>query len=187
MKQQKAESKIQRLSLAGPDLKPREPARDPSRIPNVHGSGCAWRFLLPAALLLLALGARAQYSIDWQTIAGGGGTSTGGPYSLTGTIGQPDAGAMSGGNYSLQGGFWSMLAVSQAPGAPELSLSRSGTVLKIAWLKPATGWVLESSPALSGPGLNWTPVAQTYQDDGTDLYITLTAPPNAAFFRLHKP
>src|SRR5207237_460684 len=41
---------------------------------------------------------------------GGGGTSTGGGYSLSGTIGQPDASSftspMSGGNYSLVGGFW---------------------------------------------------------------------------------
>ncbi|HWN96366.1 MAG TPA: hypothetical protein VNT99_15150, partial [Methylomirabilota bacterium] len=51
--------------------------------------------------------ARAQsYSIDWFTIDGGGGTSTGGVYSVSGTIGQPDAGTMSGGNYSLAGGFW---------------------------------------------------------------------------------
>ena len=32
------------------------------------------------------------YSIDWFKIAGGGGTSTGGNYSLSGTIGQHDAG-----------------------------------------------------------------------------------------------
>jgi len=33
-----------------------------------------------------------QCSIDWYKIAGGGGTSTGGVYSASGTIGQPDAG-----------------------------------------------------------------------------------------------
>ena len=32
--------------------------------------------------------------------------STGGGYSLGATIGQPDAGAASGGAYSLRGGFW---------------------------------------------------------------------------------
>ena len=37
---------------------------------------------------------------------GGGTTGTGGIYGLGGTIGQPDAGAMSGGIYSVQGGFW---------------------------------------------------------------------------------
>jgi hypothetical protein len=39
-------------------------------------------------------------------IATGGGSSTGGVYSLSGTTGQPDAGAMSGGVYTLSGGFW---------------------------------------------------------------------------------
>ena len=49
-----------------------------------------------AALVLLpvASGVRAQsYSIDWFKIAGGGGTSTGGVYSVSGTIGQHDAGS----------------------------------------------------------------------------------------------
>jgi len=44
------------------------------------------------------------YSIDWRKIAGGGGTSRGGQYSLSGTVGQHDAGnPSSGGNYSLTG------------------------------------------------------------------------------------
>ncbi len=47
-----------------------------------------------------------QYDISWFTIDGGGGTSTGGGFSLSGTIGQPDAGVMSGGNFTLVGGFW---------------------------------------------------------------------------------
>jgi len=41
-----------------------------------------------------------------RSIIGGGGTSAGGNYSLTGTIAQPEAGAMSGGSYELLGGFW---------------------------------------------------------------------------------
>lgn len=38
---------------------------------------------------------------------GGGATfSEGGGYSLGGTVGQPDAGVMSGRDYTLAGGFW---------------------------------------------------------------------------------
>jgi hypothetical protein len=33
-----------------------------------------------------------DYILDWSTIDGGGGQSSGGQYVLTGTIGQPDAG-----------------------------------------------------------------------------------------------
>ncbi|MBI5030039.1 MAG: hypothetical protein HZB51_05895 [Chloroflexi bacterium] len=50
------------------------------------------------------------YTIDWYTINGGGTMSTSGsPYTLSGTIGQSEAGAISGGNYKLSGGFWSVI------------------------------------------------------------------------------
>jgi hypothetical protein len=46
------------------------------------------------------------YAIDWWTVDSGGGSSSGGRYGLSGTIGQPDAGEMAGGDYTLSGGFW---------------------------------------------------------------------------------
>jgi hypothetical protein len=50
--------------------------------------------ILPLALWALATITSAQnYSITWSKIAGGGGTSTGGVYSVSGTLGPPDAGA----------------------------------------------------------------------------------------------
>lgn len=57
-------------------------------------------------VLTLSLPTLAVYEINWYTIDGGGGRSTGGPYTLTGTIGQPDAAYSKGGNYELLGGFW---------------------------------------------------------------------------------
>jgi hypothetical protein len=73
-----------------------------------------WRFLLPVvALVLLLLSGIALgqsdggYDLTWSTVDGGGATfSTGGGYTLGGTIGQPDAGAMADGDYALSGGFW---------------------------------------------------------------------------------
>jgi hypothetical protein len=50
--------------------------------------------------------ASADYETRWYTVDGGGGTCSGGPYQLTGTIGQPDAGYLSGGPYESLGGFW---------------------------------------------------------------------------------
>ena len=47
------------------------------------------------------------YSIPWWTIDGGGGTSSGSNYTVSGTIGQADTATMSGGNYAVSGGFWS--------------------------------------------------------------------------------
>ena len=46
-----------------------------------------------------------DYELSWGTIDGGGGQASGGPYILTGTIGQPDAGWSAGGQYELLGGF----------------------------------------------------------------------------------
>ena len=48
-----------------------------------------------------------SYDLTWNSIDGGGAMlSTGGAYSLGGTIGQFDAGTLSGGTYTLTGGFW---------------------------------------------------------------------------------
>src|SRR5213083_183176 len=86
-----------------------------------------------------------SYSIDWFTIDGGGGTSTGGVYQVSGTVGQPDAGAMSGGNYSLTGGFWSLFAV-QTPGGPLLSITLTTTnTALVSWPSPSTGFSLQQN------------------------------------------
>ena len=59
---------------------------------------------MPVALLSMPTLAE-QYEITWYTIDSGGGTSSGGPYNLTGTIGQPDADYLAGEQYELLGGF----------------------------------------------------------------------------------
>lgn len=46
------------------------------------------------------------YDLSWSSVDGGGATSSGGSYVLSGTIGQPDANLLTGGDYSLGGGFW---------------------------------------------------------------------------------
>lgn len=59
--------------------------------------------------LALAQPSGGSYTITKSTIDNGGGLSAGGAYTLTGTVGQPDASlqALSGGQYKLTGGFWS--------------------------------------------------------------------------------
>ena len=58
----------------------------------------------------LLLAAADAFDLAWWTVDGGGGTSAGGSYSLSGTLGQPDAASgaasLSGGSYQLSGGFW---------------------------------------------------------------------------------
>jgi hypothetical protein len=66
--------------------------------------------LLATALLVGAAAAAAAvnsgYTLDWFTVDGGGGTSNGGSYALSGSSGQPEAGTLTGGGYTLRGGFW---------------------------------------------------------------------------------
>lgn len=69
--------------------------------------------LVIAGLAISAASASIQangYSVSWYTFDGGGGSSTGGGYTLMGTIGQPDAGTHSGTGYALTGGFWAWVA-----------------------------------------------------------------------------
>jgi hypothetical protein len=138
--------------------------------------------LLLAAPLLM----HGQYAINWHTIDGGGGTSTGGVYSVSGTIGQPDAGpTMTGGQYSLTGGFWSLFAV-QTPGAPLLTIFRTSTnTAVVSWPSPSTGWNLQQNNVLSTT--NWVPPLEIVQDNGTNRFIVVNPPQGNRFYRLFKP
>jgi hypothetical protein len=129
----------------------------------------------------------AQYSIDWFTIDGGGGTSTGGVYSVSGTIGQPDASAtpMSGGNFSLTGGFWSVLSVVQTPGAPLLTIRLTTTnTAVISWPSPSTGFNLQQNVNLGTT--NWTTPPEIVTDDGTNKLVIINPPGGERFYRLYK-
>lgn len=66
------------------------------------------RISLLAAFVIIAAAAdvSADYQIVWSTIDGGGGTSSGRQYIVSGTIGQHDATYSAGGDYELLGGFW---------------------------------------------------------------------------------
>lgn len=82
------------------------------------------KFAIPiyVAAAALAMGVRAQqpligppaeFDLSWNTIDGGGILrSTGGAFELSGTIGQADAGPMTGGEFELTGGFWFEVAPS---------------------------------------------------------------------------
>src|SRR5258706_5137923 len=121
--------------------------------------------LLSLLFSLLAMAAHGQYSIDWFTIDGGGGTSTGGVYSVSGTIGQPDAGQMSGGNFTIEGGFWGVVAAVQTPGAPTLSIARTTTnTVAVSWPSPSAGFTLQQNTNGIGT-VNWSNVATAPTDN----------------------
>ena len=115
--------------------------------------------ILRLLLLLATAGALAgvatasaagSYGLDWWTADGGGASaSTGDGYSLASTIGQPDAGpSMSGGTYSLAGGFWNAepgftLAITSAHGSvvkvPNTPTYHFGEVVELT-ATPDDGW-----------------------------------------------
>jgi hypothetical protein len=144
------------------------------------------KFTFLLVLLLPALCQAQNYSIDWYKVAGGGGTSAGGNYSVSGTIGQPDAGlAMTGGSYSLTGGFWSLISVVQTAGLPNLSITHSGNQVVVSW--PATGtYSLQESPDLTSTA-NWSTSGYTITTANGVSSVTLTAPTGQLFFRLANP
>ena len=156
-------SAVTRHRFSRRDRSRRSKARTCLRTPKA----AAGFLLLNSAFCLSAFG--QSYSIDWYKIAGGGGTSTGATYQVTGTIGQPDAGgAMTGGNYSLTGGFWSLIAVAQTPGAPTLTITQSGNTVKVFWPYPSAGWTLQQNSDLTTPA-NWSP-SGGISNDGVNNY-----------------
>jgi len=72
--------------------------------------GKYWWILLTVSNMFLAVSvalAQGGYGLSGWTVDGGGGSSSGAGYALTGSIGQPEAGpSLSGGGYTLSGGFW---------------------------------------------------------------------------------
>lgn len=116
-----------------------------------------WRSIMAAlALVTGAEVSRAQnYAIVWFTIDGGGGTSTGGAYSVSGTIGQPDAGGpLTGGSYSLTGGFWALPFAVQSADAPLLTIVAFGAgQARISWTPDTPGFVLQENTNLATT--NW--------------------------------
>ena len=138
---------------------------------------------------LLNFNLQAQsYSIDWYKIAGGGGTSTGGTYRVSGTIGQPDAGGvMTGGNYSVTGGFWSLINVVQMPGAPILIIIPNGAnSVTILWSDPATNsYTLQQNANLASAG-GWATTGYAISSANGTNSITMTPPAGNLFFRLKQ-
>src|SRR5438477_7303763 len=138
-------------------------------------------------LCLCGAAVQAQsFSIDWFTIDGGAGTSTGGVFSVSGTIGQADAGHLSGGNFTLDGGFWGIIAAVQTPGGPLLRVVRSSTnTVIVAWPSPSTGFSLEQNPTAATS--NWTAVTNVPATVGSERQVTISPPAGNRFFRLKSP
>ena len=133
-----------------------------------------------AGALLLPVLANAQYAIDWFTLDGGGGASSGGNFTLAGTIGQPDAGTMTGGGYTLEGGFWPGVVVPSIGEAPTLLIQLSGVSVIVSWSPTTTGFSLEQSSTL-------LPLSWGAAPSGDTNPATIPLSTSTRFYRLRKP
>jgi hypothetical protein len=143
-----------------------------------------WRRFAACCFLTTAIcfGAQAQYTIDWHTVDGGGSTSTGGVYAVSGTIGQPDAGVtMTNGQFAVTGGFWALPTAIQVGGAPTLTIAAAAPgQATISWTPATPGFVLQETWSLAPA--NWT-----NSPSGSTNGIVVPATLPAKFYRLHKP
>lgn len=140
-------------------------------------------YVVTAAFCFQALA--QQYSIDWYKVAGGGGTSTGGTYTVSGTIGQHDAGGpMVGGNYSLVGGFWALISTVQTVGAPTLFITQPAAGVVSVYWQSVPPWTLQQNTNFAAA--NWSPSTGVTNISGTN-YLKLNSPSGHLFFRLQHP
>jgi hypothetical protein len=78
------------------------------------------------ALLASASLAHAQFTIPWSTVDCGGGTVNGGPFQVSGTIGQPDAvQSLTGGSFTITGGFWPV-SIPTGPSCDSIDFNNDG-------------------------------------------------------------
>ena len=110
-------------------------------------------FLLAVSLLVTAQLGAQTLNVDWFKVNGGGGMSSDGSLTIAGTAGQPDAGVMSDGALTLQGGFW-----------PAFTATSAST--------GATGYKVFYSTQSGAPELNYVGVVNS---DGSGNRQVLTA------------
>jgi hypothetical protein len=93
---------------------------------------------------------------------------------------------MSGGSYTLEGGFWAIIGAIQTPGSPLLRvlLTSTNTVL-IAWPNPSDGFSLQQNPVVGTT--NWTSVTNSAGVVGSEKQVIISPPTGNRFFRLVHP
>jgi len=135
------------------------------------------------SIAFVAVGTQLEaqpYGISWFTMDGGGGASSGGNYSLTGSLGQPDAGVLQGGTYALVGGYWGALVPIQVAGAPMLTIAVDANGAVISWAPSSAGFILQYREDLSAG--DWINAATADMNP-----VAVPFGSNVRFFRLHKP
>jgi hypothetical protein len=140
--------------------------------PNRFSQRAALASALFAALVFVTLvSAQGGFDLSWYTVDGGGARSSGGSYSLEGSVGQPDAGVQSAGASSLAGGFWAGDAAATPTPTGTRTPTPTGTLTPTTTPTP-TGTRTSTATPTSTPTATSTPTpvpnAVTKADDDGD-------------------
>ena len=93
---------------------------------------------------------------------------------------------MSGGNFTVDGGFWGIIAAVQTPGTPLLSIARTTTnTVAVFWPSATTGFALQQNTN-SVSSVNWSNVLTTPTDDGTTKTVIVNPPTGNRYYRLRN-
>jgi len=112
-----------------------------------------------------------NYGPDYGNIGGSVVTASGSPATANITIGP-----------------YSALILSQIPPIPPLSITQANNVLMVSWPTTPPGWLLYTSPSLTGNPPAWSQVPATqYQTNGTTVFINVSSPNGNVFYQLQKP
>jgi len=143
----------------------------------LYAAGCLIPGLLPAQ----------GFDLDWFAVVAGGGTSAGGDYVLTASVGQPFGGMASSANYDATAGFAGLFESLEPASQPGLRIAPAdANSVLITWPASTTGWVLQESSSL-GHLADWTDVRTRVVANGTDNIATLPIAAGNRFYRLRHP
>lgn len=122
------------------------------------------------------------YALDWFSLEAGDRTSSGGSYSVAGTIGTVDVGRTSGGSFSVESGVF-YVATERVP---LLSLALTNRVATLYWPRSFGGFVLEQTPTLQASPLPWSKVTSSYLTNETHISVNVPMSSRIRFFRLRQ-
>ena len=91
---------------------------------------------------------------------------------------------MSGGQYSVTGGFWSLIAVVQTAGGPTLTIAHLGNSVIVSW--PNTGSYTLQQNGNVVIRASWTTSGYAITTANGTNSITITPPTGNLFFRLKE-
>ena len=132
-------------------------------------------------LLLTTIPSIAQtFTLESFNIDGGSATLSGGSYIVIATVGQPNAGLFSGGDFTLQAGYWPVVSEVIVPDLTATLLS-DGTV-QVCWPSSATEFSLQEATTLNS--VDWSASALVQNDGEGTKCVTVSATAGSRFFRL---